>query len=50
MAVIGLLMFGDELLDEITSNIVLTKGYPHAISVCMVALVSIIPLTKIPLK
>lgn len=50
MAVIGLLMFGDQLHDEVTSNIVVTRGYPHAISVCVVAFVAIIPLTKVPLK
>ena len=50
MAVVGLLMFGDELRDEVTSNIILTRGYPHAIAVCIVIFVAVIPLTKIPLK
>ena len=50
MAVIGFLMFGDKVLDEVTSNIVLTKDYPHAISVCIVIFIAIIPLTKVPLK
>lgn len=50
MAVIGLLMFGDHLRDEVTSNIIMTKGYPHAISVCIVVFIAIIPLTKVPLK
>ncbi|KAG7007976.1 vacuolar amino acid transporter 1 [Physcia stellaris] len=50
MAVVGLLMFGDQLRDEVTSNIVRTSGYPHAISVCIVIFIAIIPLTKVPLK
>lgn len=50
MAVVGLLMFGDKLRDEVTSNIILTRGYPHAIAACIVVFVAIIPLTKVPLK
>ena len=43
-------MFGQKVHDEVTSNILLTKGYPHAISVIIVIFIAIIPLTKIPLK
>lgn len=50
MAVAGLLMFGDDIMDEVTSNILVTEGYPRALSVCIVIFVAIIPLTKIPLK
>ncbi|KAK5190249.1 hypothetical protein LTR16_007826 [Cryomyces antarcticus] len=50
MAVAGLLMFGDGVRDEVTSNILLTDGYPQVISVFIVVCVAIIPLTKIPLK
>ncbi|KAI9817305.1 MAG: hypothetical protein M1832_004727 [Thelocarpon impressellum] len=50
MAVAGLLMFGDEVRNEVTSNILLTKGYPKALSVCITVFVGIIPLTKIPLN
>ena len=50
LAVAGLLMFGDEVRDEVTSNILLTRSYPEAISVCIVVFIAIIPLTKIPLK
>ena len=50
MAIIGLLMFGDGVRDEVTSNILLNKGYPHSISICIVVFIAIIPLTKIPLK
>ena len=50
MAVVGLLMFGDDIRDEVTSNILKTTGYPQALSVCIVVFIAIIPLTKIPLK
>lgn len=50
MACAGILMFGDAVGDEITSNIFLTKGYPPAISVFIAICIAIIPLTKIPLN
>ena len=50
IAVAGFLMFGQKVRDEVTSNILMSKGYPHAISVCIVVFIAIIPLTKIPLK
>lgn len=50
MAIVGLLMFGDGIRDEITSNILTTDGYPRALSVCIVVFIAIIPLTKVPLK
>lgn len=50
MAVIGILMFGDSVRDEITSNVLLTKGYPKAISVFIVICIAIIPVTKVPLN
>ena len=50
MAVVGLLMFGDSVRDEVTSNILLTQGYPKAISYIIVVSIAIIPLTKLPLK
>lgn len=43
-------MFGEGVLDEITSDIFLTKGYPQALSVFIVVCIAIIPLTKVPLK
>ncbi len=43
-------MFGQKVHDEVTSNILITKGYPHSISVIIVVFIAIIPLTKIPLK
>ncbi len=50
MAAVGFLMFGNSVLDEITSSILVTEGYPRAISVAIVAFIAIIPITKIPLK
>ncbi|KAF4545233.1 Amino acid transporter [Lasiodiplodia theobromae] len=50
MAVIGLLMFGDGVRDEITSNILLTDGYPRTLSILIIVFIAIIPLTKVPLN
>jgi vesicular inhibitory amino acid transporter len=50
MAIAGLLMFGDWTRDEVTSNIVMTKGYPKFLSFMAVILIAIIPLTKVPLR
>jgi len=50
MACVGILMFGDSVRDEITSNIFLTKGYPAALSVLIAICIAIIPLTKVPLN
>ena len=43
-------MFGEGTMDEVTSNIFMTEGYPQAISVMMVTCIAILPLTKLPLK
>ncbi|KXT03426.1 hypothetical protein AC578_1552 [Pseudocercospora eumusae] len=51
MAVIGLLMFGDGVKDEVTRNILNQQdGYPAFISVFIVICIAIIPLTKVPLN
>ncbi|PSN59891.1 hypothetical protein BS50DRAFT_579694 [Corynespora cassiicola Philippines] len=50
MACAGILMFGDGVRDEITSNIFLTDGYPKGVSVFIAICIAIIPLTKIPLN
>lgn len=49
-AVAGLLMFGDDVLDAITSNILLTAGYPRALTYLLCGVIAIIPLTKVPLN
>lgn len=50
MAIVGVLMFGDDTRDEITSNILLSSGYPSALSILIVVFIAIIPLTKVPLN
>lgn len=50
MACAGILMFGDNVRDEITSNIFLTDGYPQGLSVFIAICIAIIPLTKVPLN
>jgi vesicular inhibitory amino acid transporter len=49
-AVAGILMFGDGVMDEITSNILRTSGYPKALSLLMSIFIAIIPITKLPLN
>ncbi|KAF2841726.1 hypothetical protein M501DRAFT_1001004 [Patellaria atrata CBS 101060] len=49
-AVVGLLMFGSHVRDEITSNIFMTPGFPAAISYFIAVCIAIIPLTKVPLN
>ena len=50
MAVVGVLMFGDGVKDEVTRNILLIDGYPEWLSLIIVVCVAIIPLTKVPLN
>ena len=49
-AVAGLLMFGDDVKDEITANILTTSGYSRVLTVFLCIFIGIIPLTKIPLN
>ncbi|KAJ2906697.1 putative vacuolar amino acid transporter 1 protein [Zalerion maritima] len=50
MAIVGYLMFGEKVHDEITSSILLNIGYPKTLTFLMCVFVAIIPLTKIPLN
>ncbi|KAI0200511.1 transmembrane amino acid transporter [Astrocystis sublimbata] len=50
VAIVGLLMFGDGVRDEITANILGTTGYPNALNILLVIFIAIIPLTKVPLN
>ena len=51
MAVVGWLMFGAGVKDEVTRNILLIdRGYPAWIGIFVVICVAIIPITKIPLN
>ncbi|KAK4198189.1 transmembrane amino acid transporter protein-domain-containing protein [Triangularia verruculosa] len=49
-AVAGLLMFGDDVRDAITSNILMEASYPRVLTGLMTFFVAIIPLTKVPLN
>ncbi|KAJ9150811.1 Transmembrane amino acid transporter [Pleurostoma richardsiae] len=49
-AVAGILMFGDDVMDAVTSNILSTAGYPRVLTFLMCAFIAIVPLTKIPLN
>ncbi|KAI0603372.1 transmembrane amino acid transporter protein-domain-containing protein [Biscogniauxia sp. FL1348] len=50
VAIVGLVMFGDGVRDEITANILETTGYPQALNILLVIFIAVIPLTKIPLN
>ena len=43
-------MFGDDVMEEITSNLLTTSGYPRALTFLLCAFIAITPLTKIPLN
>ncbi|EDO17578.1 hypothetical protein Kpol_534p60 [Vanderwaltozyma polyspora DSM 70294] len=49
-AIIGFLMFGDLVMGEITTNVMLQKGYPNFVYILLSALMSIIPISKTPLN
>jgi len=49
-AVAGLLMFGDDVMEEITSNLLTTSGYPRVLTFLLCTFIAITPLTKIPLN
>lgn len=50
MAIIGWMMFGATVRDEVTANVLLIEEYPRVLSICMIILISIIPITKVPLR
>jgi vesicular inhibitory amino acid transporter len=50
MAVIGFLMFGGAVKDEITKSVLLTPGYPKFTYWLICALMAIVPLSKTPLN
>ena len=43
-------MFGEGVMDEVTSNILVSTGYPRELSVILSVFIAIIPLTKLPLN
>ncbi|POS85454.1 hypothetical protein EPUL_003753 [Erysiphe pulchra] len=46
----GILMFGAEVTNEITANVLNTPGYPRFFSIFLSIAIAIIPITKIPLN
>lgn len=50
MAVIGFLMFGSNVLDEVTKSVLTTTGYPKWTYIVICALMSLVPLSKTPLN
>jgi vesicular inhibitory amino acid transporter len=50
MAAIGYLLYGSDLLDEVTTNMIKTVGYGKAVKVVILILVAVVPLTKFPLQ
>ena len=43
-------MFGDGVMEEITSNLLATSGYPRFLTFLLCTFIAITPLTKIPLN
>lgn len=50
MAVVGYLLYGDGLKDELTKNMLGTAAYPGWLKVVVLVLVAVLPLTKFPLQ
>jgi len=50
MMVVGILIWGDGVMDEITANVLSFSGYPESTKLAMVVIIAIIPITKTPLK
>ena len=50
MAVVGYLLYGDNVLDEVTTNMIKTDGYAKAVKVLILVLVAVVPITKFPLQ
>lgn len=50
LAVIGYLLYGENTLDEITTNMIKTEGYSRALKIVILIAVAIVPITKFPLQ
>lgn len=50
MAVLGFLMFGNEIAAEVSQSILATPGYPKPLGLLLIALIAIIPIAKTPLN
>jgi len=49
-AVAGILMFGESVLTELTSNLIQMSAYPRSLSLLLSIFIAVIPLTKVPLN
>lgn len=43
-------MYGSDLLDEVSTNMIKTPEYSRAVKVLILVLVTVIPITKFPLQ
>ncbi|ODV60993.1 Avt1p ASCRUDRAFT_34883 [Ascoidea rubescens DSM 1968] len=50
MSIIGVLMFGNQVKEEITKSILITKGYPKFIHLTILSLIAMVPIAKTPLN
>lgn len=50
MAVVGYLLYGDNVLDEVTTNMIKTEGYAKSVKILILILVAVVPVTKFPLQ
>lgn len=50
MATIGYLLYGNQLFDEVTTNMLKTPEYSKAVKIAIMVMVAIVPLTKFPLQ
>ena len=49
MAIVGYLLYGEGVLDELTTSMIRTAGYPRSIKILVLILIAIVPITKFPL-
>ncbi|KAL4868487.1 hypothetical protein BDV12DRAFT_185858 [Aspergillus spectabilis] len=50
MAILGWMMFGNAIRDEVTANVLTMDEYPQFLSICIIIFIAIIPITKVPLN
>lgn len=43
-------MFGDDVRNEVTANVLTLTQYPRTLSIGMIVFISIVPISKVPLK
>lgn len=50
MAVIGYLLYGDDVLSEVTTNMIKTEDYSRVVKLLVLIFVAVVPITKFPLQ